>query len=374
MILVKLILLSLLLSYIHSIDNGVGLTPGMGYNTWNDYRCNIKADDIKGAADAMIRYGLDKIGYEYVNIDDCWQVSRLSNGTIIADPKNFPDGIKSVADYIHQKGLKVGIYSDRGDLTCQGRPGSLNYEKIDAATYAAWGVDYLKEDSCYASDNHQVAFSQYAKMRDSLNVTGRPIYFSLCGWNDWYSPVGKTLGNSWRIAGDCYDWPSVLKAIDTNAPLYPYADIGGWNDPDMLIGSSNKTAFKLTQIQSRMMFSLWSVMTAPLLIGSNIVDLSDWDLETYSNKDIIDVDQDVGGSQGKRIAGGNLNNNEKLIYAKVEECGKKNKQQIWERRDDGKLVNKELGVCLNVDQNSSYLIYEPCSISNNLYMLADKKN
>jgi alpha-galactosidase len=198
------------------------------------------------------------------------------------------------------------LYTDRGNLTCQGRPGSLGHEQIDADTYASWGVDYLKEDSCDASQDHQTAFDEYGKMRDSLNSTGRQIYFSLCGWNSWYAPEGATLGNSWRIAGDCNTWLNVLNAIDTNVNLAQYASPGSWNDPDMLIGTNPAAAAHLTQAQSRTMFSMWCVMAAPLLIGSSINDLPDFDLLTYSNTELIAVNQDPLGEQGTRILGGNL--------------------------------------------------------------------
>jgi len=291
---------------VQAINNGLGLLPPMGYNTWNDFECKVTAQNLMGAADAIVRQGLDKAGYVYVNLDDCWAVGRLPNGTVYADPKTFPKGMKPVSDYIHSKGLKFGIYTDRGTLTCQDRPGSQGFEIIDAQTYADWGVDYLKEDSCHASNDHNVAFKQYGQMRDGLNRTGRPIFFSLCGWADWYAPVGASLGNSWRISGDCTNWQSVLRAINTNAKLTLYARPGGWNDPDMLIGSSNTTAFHLLDYQSRTMFSLWSVMTAPLLIGSNIINLSPYDLATYSNSRVIAINQDALGLQGRRVAGGDL--------------------------------------------------------------------
>jgi alpha-galactosidase len=240
-------------------------------------------------------------------MDDCWAKSRASDGTVVADTTAFPNGIKYIADYVHNKGLKFGIYTDRGTKTCAGRPGSQGYEKKkDADTYASWGVDYLKEDSCNAPSDHDTAFQQYGTMRDALNATKREIYFSLCGWNSWYAPEGWTLGNSWRIAGDCNTWPNVLNAIDTNVPLTQYARPGGWNDPDMLLGSDTASAARLSPIQSRTMFSLWSVMTAPLLIGSNIRKLNAWDLATYSNTEVIAVNQDSAGRQGTRLAGGNL--------------------------------------------------------------------
>jgi len=210
--------------------------------------------------------------------------------------------------------MKFGIYTDRGTKTCAGRPGSFGFEKKDADTYASWGVDYLKEDSCNAADDHNTAFQEYGTMRDALNATGREIYFSLCGWNSWYAPPGWSLGNSWRIAGDCNTWPNVLNAIDTNVPLAQYARPGGWNDPDMLLGSDSAAAAHLSQAQSRTMFSLWSVMTAPLLIGSNIRGLNAWDLQTYSNAEVIAVNQDSDGKQGVRLAGNNLQGSGSSTY------------------------------------------------------------
>jgi len=307
---------------VHALENGLGLRPAMGYNTWNDYLCDVDANDIIESANALVAQGLDKVGYEYVNLDDCWAISRNEDGRIVADPQRFPNGIKAVADYVHSLGLKFGIYTDRGNWTCQRRPGSKNYEDIDAQTYASWGVDYLKEDSCYATQIHKEAFEEYGFMANALNSTSRPIYFSLCGWFPWYAPYGSTLGNSWRISDDCTDWSSVIKAIDTNAPLSQYAGPGGWNDPDMLIGSSNITAFTLTPIQSRTMFSMWSVMAAPLLIGSNIRNLSSWDLETYTNIEVIQVDQDTLGVQGNRLSGSDL-------HGKV--FGTKGGTNIWGR-------------------------------------------
>eukprot|EP01102_Stenamoeba_stenopodia_P008346 TRINITY_DN2398_c0_g2_i1.p1 TRINITY_DN2398_c0_g2~~TRINITY_DN2398_c0_g2_i1.p1 ORF type:complete len:422 (+),score=74.11 TRINITY_DN2398_c0_g2_i1:58-1323(+) len=298
----------------HALDNGLAQTPAMGYNTWYDYMCNFTAQDVYESADAIISQGLDKLGYIYVNMDDCWAQGRHLNGSVYPDPVAFPDGIKAVADYVHSLGLKFGIYTDRGLLTCAGRPGSFGFEEIDALTYAQWGVDFLKEDSCYAaSEAHEVAFAEYAKMRDALNATGRPIYFSLCGWRSWYSPVGYTLGNSWRISGDCDNWQDVLIAIDTSANLSMNAKPGGWNDPDILLGSDPVTAVYVTPDQSRAMFSMWSILAAPLLIGSNVRNLNAFDLETYSNAEVIAVDQDPAGVQGIRINGSDLNDGSSTV-------------------------------------------------------------
>ncbi|CAK0870251.1 unnamed protein product, partial [Prorocentrum cordatum] len=251
-------------------------------------RCGgVNARNIRRVADAFVAHGLHRFGYEYIGIDDCWAVSRnKTTGVIVEDPAAFPDGMKAVVDYVHSKGLKFGIYTDRGTSTCEGRPGSQGFEQVDARTYASWGVDLVKEDSCNAPTDHQEAFAQYALMRDALNATRRPIYFALCGWSDWYAPPGRHLGNSWRYGYDVNTWAGAWdNAISASSRLAPFAGPGGWNDPDALISE----------------FSLWAVMAAPLQIGSNIVNLSDYDLETYTNAEVIAVDQDKLGIQGKVV-------------------------------------------------------------------------
>jgi len=322
-----LLISALLVQATLAINNGVGLTPAMGYNTWNDFRCSgITAQHVQQVADKIVSLGLDAVGYEYVNIDDCWATSRGSDGRLVPDPTAFPNGMKVVADYVHSKGLKFGIYTDRGDKTCAGRPASGGHETIDAQTFADWGVDYLKEDSCNAPGDHQIAFNQYGSMRDALNKTGREIYFSLCGWNAWYAPQGWSLGNSWRIAGDCNEWPSVYNAIRTNEGLAKYARPGGWNDPDMLVGSSPQAAVHNTPAQARTQFSLWAAMAAPLLIGSNILNMSDFDLQTYSNKEVIAVDQDALGVQGSVVVNNCPTFVRALNVSDVPAC-----QQVWAR-------------------------------------------
>jgi alpha-galactosidase len=277
----------------------------MGYNTWYDFRCKINEADVKGAANALVHLGLDKLGYKYVNMDDCWAAGRFKNGTVYPNSTNFPSGIKALADYVHALGLKFGVYTDRGTKTCGGFPGSLGYEKIDAQTYASWGVDFLKEDSCNAVNDPTVAFPQYSRMRDALNATGRPILFSLCGWEDWYPPVGTSLGNMWRINHDGKNWTRVINNINTMASLSYCGGPGGWNDPDMLLGTSHSSWVSVTQDQSRSQFSLWSIMNAPLIIGSSILNLNAFDLQTYSNPLLISANQEAGVA-GRRIAGSQL--------------------------------------------------------------------
>ena len=296
-------------------------------------------------ADAFARLGLHKYGYEYINIDDCWATGRnKTTGAIIEDPKAFPEGMKAVADYVHSKGLKFGIYTDRGTATCVGRPGSQGYEKIDAETYASWGCDYLKEDSCNAPTDHETAFKQYGIMRDALNATGRHIFFALCGWSNWYAPVGKTLGNSWRYGYDVNNWQSAWgNSIDAATSVATYAGPGGWNDPDALIGTSPSAAVHMTKTQSRTQFSLWAVMAAPLIIGSNILNLSAYDLETYINTEVIGVNQDPLGIQGTVIYQNCSHDTEPILLPKVGSTGQRDRQglqiftvpdckQIWTRQ------------------------------------------
>jgi alpha-galactosidase len=286
--------------HVAGLDNGLGRLPPMGYNTWNDVECDGNtAENIHNVADAFINYGLDKLGYQYVNLDDCWTKQRDTNThRLIPDPQAFPEGIKPVANYVHARGLKFGIYTDRGSFTCAARPGSEGHEWVDAQTFADWGVDYVKEDSCNAPKDHDKAFEQYRIMRDALNATGRPIYFSLCGWKAWYAPVGAMLANSWRVALDVRSWESLWNAASINSRLAEFASPGAWNDPDMLLGNVRNSVLRLTPTQTRTQFSLWSIMAAPLIIGSSIPQLKSHELDTYRNTEVIAVDQDPLGIQG----------------------------------------------------------------------------
>lgn len=301
-----------------SLDNGLGLVPPMGYNTWNDLGCKqMSEDNVKAVADSMVSTGLLDAGYNYLNLDDCWMASnRDKAGRLQGDPTTFPSGIKSLADHVHSKGLKFGIYSDRGDQTCQGLPASLGSEKLDAQTFADWGVDYLKEDNCHSStgaNDQDQLFKEFGTMRDALNATGRPIFFSVCGggdnfpWSDlsYYAtdPRGaRALANAWRISSDVVEWQTCQAAYHTTNDLADFAGSGGINDPDMLLGSSTSAARTLSAARSRTQFNLWAILMAPLMIGANLRELNAYDIETYTNAEVISVNQDPLGKQGKRIA------------------------------------------------------------------------
>ena len=292
----KTFLLIVSLSYILSLDNGLGKTPQMGWNSWNKFACNINEKLIIDTIDALVDTGLAEAGYNYVNLDDCWQSGRDSNGRIIVD-KNFPNGIKALADYAHKKGLLFGLYSDAGYKTCAGRPGSLGYEEIDAETYAEWGVDYLKYDNCF-TDGTKPAI-RYPVMRDALLKQNRPIFYSMCEWGvDDPATWARPVGNSWRTTGDIVNsWSSMIDIIDQNNRWYEYAGPGGWNDPDMLeVGNGG-----MTVEEEKIHFGLWCLSKAPLLIGCDITKMSKDTFEILTNPEAISINQDPLGIQGRKI-------------------------------------------------------------------------
>ncbi|KAJ8771102.1 hypothetical protein K2173_023427 [Erythroxylum novogranatense] len=283
---------------IFQLNNGLARTPQMGWSSWNFFACNINETVIKETADALVSTGLADLGYVYVNIDDCWSARvRDLKGQLVPDPKTFPSGIKALSDYVHEKGLKLGIYSDAGVFTCQVRPGSLFHEKDDADLFASWGVDYLKYDNCYNLGIKPI--ERYPPMRDALNASGRRIFYSLCDWGvDDVPKWGRNVGNSWRISDDINDtWASMTAIADLNNKWAAYAGPGGWNDPDMLeVGNGG-----MTYQEYRGHFSIWALMKAPLVIGCDVRNITAEALEILTNKEVIAVDQDPLGVQGRRV-------------------------------------------------------------------------
>ena len=262
---------------------------------------------IRETVDIMVSNGFVTAGYKYLNLDDgIVELDRDANGDLVADLQGFPNGFKATSDYVHERGMLFGVYTDRGTTTCGGRAGALGHEAADAAFYARNGIDYVKEDSCNAVDDPTTGFHEYSLMRDALNATGRSIFFSLCGWHDWYSPVCAALGNSCRIGPDDINWHGVLRNIDDMAPLYSYAGPGGFNDPCLLLGTSSNGKQDVTDLQGRAQFTMWAMLAAPMLISSNIRNLTAYQTETYLSGEAIAVGQDVKGHQAQRVAGGNM--------------------------------------------------------------------
>ncbi|MCM4078028.1 glycoside hydrolase family 27 protein [Paractinoplanes hotanensis] len=304
-----------------ALDNGVGRTPPMGWNSWNTFFCNINESLIRGMADSMVTTGMRDAGYQYVVVDDCWMnPNRDSSGNLQADPTRFPSGMKALGDYIHSKGLKFGIYQAPLDKTCAqyfgnypGATGSQGHEAQDARQFAAWGVDYLKYDWCSPTGTINEQVATFAKMRDALASTGRPILYSINS-NSIHSKTGPQrdwgdVANIWRTTEDIQlvwktnqvnDYPmGVQNIIDVNVPLAGYAEPGGFNDPDMMeVGRGT-----LTDTEQRSHFAMWAVMAAPLIAGNDLRSMSAATQTILKNPRLIAINQDTLGRQGAQVAG-----------------------------------------------------------------------
>jgi alpha-galactosidase len=281
--------------------NGLAATPPMGWSSWNKFGCRVDETMIREMADAMASSGMKDAGYTYINIDDCWQGERDSNGNIQSDPKRFPD-MKALVDYVHAKGLKIGIYSSPGPRTCAGYEGSYGHEEQDARTYANWGFDYLKYDWCsagklYKPDEQRAVFQ---KMGLALQATGRPMVYSISqyGVADVWTWAAKTGANLWRTTGDIGDnWKAVEEiGFDQQLKLAPFAGPGRWNDPDMLeVGNGG-----MTTEEYRTHMSLWALLAAPLIAGNDLRAMSSDTAAILMNREVIAIDQDPLGKQGTR--------------------------------------------------------------------------
>jgi alpha-galactosidase len=315
---------------------GLAATPPMGWNNFNHFVDNFTHVTFEQAADAMVSSGLKAAGYEYINIDDSWdKTTRDAQGNLVVDPAKFPNGIKALADYVHARGLKLGIYADRGLMTCSKFPGSYGHEAADAALFASFDVDYVKVDNCYPNTGTTAALDRVAQLggtvdgitpsaryqaaqqvdytnwANALHAAGRPMLFSICAW--WFYNWEPTVGNMFRTTKDTKaNWTSFLATLDGNggdttrytdanfpAPgISKYAGPGHWNDPDMLeVGNAG-----LTDTEQRAQFSLWAIMAAPLILGNDLTNMSAATLATLSNAEVIAVDQDPLGKQGVPVS------------------------------------------------------------------------
>jgi alpha-galactosidase len=306
---------------------GLAPTPPMGWNSWNMFAGNINEQLIKGVAETLLSNGMQKAGYIYIVIDDCWEaMARDTMGNLVADPAKFPGGMKALGDFLHAKGFKFGIHNCAGTQTCAGFPGGRGHEFQDARTYASWGVDYLKYDWC----NHGTANAEetYKTMRDALHAAGRPVVFSLCEWGNNQPWLWATkVGHLWRTTGDirdCYDCQGVYDMgwkviLDKQVGLEKYAGPDHWNDPDMLeVGNKG-----LSLGESRAHFSLWCILAAPLMAGNDVRNMSKEVHDILTNSEVIAIDQDPLGKQGYRF---------------IENPGK----EIWVKE----LSNGEWAVCV----------------------------
>jgi len=280
----------------------VGATPPMGWNSWNNFGCSPSESLLKGVADTFVSSGMAAAGYQYVNIDDCWMSGRDGSGNLVADSGKFPGGIKSLADYVHGKGLKLGIYETPNTTTCAGKTGSKGHEAQDAKTFADWGIDYLKFDLC------QGPLSGLVTMHDALVATGRPIFYSV---NPYYGSGPNAMcvppscgidlvknSNMWRIQFDITNtWASFTGLIDFDKPLAQYAGPGHWNDPDML-----EVGRGMSADEDRSHFGMWAILAAPLIAGNDLAKMSATTKAILTNTDVIAVNQDPLGKQGTLVA------------------------------------------------------------------------
>ncbi len=340
----------------------IAKTPPMGWNSWNAFGLNINSKTVMDVADSMVAKGMANVGYEYIVIDDGWQIDRDENGKIVVNAERFPEGMKYLADYIHSKGLKFGLYTCCGTETCGGLPGSYGYEEIDMQTYADWGVDFIKSDWC--NTNGLSTRTQYKIMSDAIKTTGRPMILSLCEWGisqpwEWANGIGAM----WRTTNDiqdCWDclrdWGGMgwTRILELQVSLAQYAGPGHWNDPDMLeVGN-----WALNPTECRSHFSMWCMLAAPLIAGNNIATMNNTIRDILTAPEIIAVNQDSLGIQGTRIRNDNglqvwrkslsdssvavallnLTNKETTMYVTLRELGLKSGvmssvRDLWEQTD-----------------------------------------
>ena len=305
-----------------SQPKSLAATPPMGWNSWNMFAWNIHEDSIRQTANALASMGFRELGYEYVVIDDCWsrKGGRDSNGDLVPDPDKFPSGMKALTDYVHNKGFKIGIYSDAADLTCGSHPGSYGFEEQDAHLWASWGFDFLKYDYCHAPFDQETAIRRYTRMGEALRSTGRQFLFSLCEWGGrsphlWGRKVG---GQMWRVSGDVFDsWINIWIAdwktygigvdvsLDLAASLTDYGGPGGWNDLDMLVvglkgkGLVHGGGMSFLEYQTHM--SMWCMACSPLMIGCDVRKMEKDTAALLTNRDVLAINQDPLGKPAQRV-------------------------------------------------------------------------
>lgn len=379
------LLLSSLFASAQTPRNQLTPRPPMGWMTWNLFQGNINEQLIRETADAMVEGGFRDAGYEYIFIDDLWQGGRDRQNNIIPDPEKFPNGIKALADYVHSKGLKLGIYSDAAQLTCGGWTASLGFEEQDARTFASWGIDYLKYDYCNAPEDSATARHRYRTMANALQNSGRDIVLGICEWGqrqceEWCEEVG---GQLWRTSYDVRDmWKDIVKEggmgiidiVNVTAPLAKYVRPGQWPDMDMLVVGLNGTGgpssdlggVGCTQTEYQTQMSMWCMMASPLAMTNDLRKVSEEDRRILLNPEIIAINQDVLGKAAERkvmndnyqifvrpLADGShavalLNTSEKPLtltadFASLGFAGKYTVRDVWQHKDVARNASKWKG-------------------------------
>jgi len=361
-------------------DSLLAQTPPMGWNSWNFFEETVSEKILMEITDAMVADGMEQLGYQYIIIDDHWVGGRDEHNRLFPDKKRFPNGMKKLADYVHSKGMKLGIYSDAAEYTCGGVTASYNFEELDAKTFASWGIDYLKYDYCNAPEDVTTAFTRYKKMGDALKKTGRPIIYAICEWGQrkpwlWAKAAG---GNLWRTTWDSRDvWQSadnnltgIMEIFDQQEGLEQYAGPGGWNDPDLLMvglngkgkSSSVNGRFKgCSFTEYRTHFALWCMIAAPLILNSDLRTIDKNTLTLVTNSELLQINQDKLGRQAATILKrGNIQVLKKeLSGGNIAIC-------IFNRSDTATVVSLDLKKDLN--------IWAPFSTVRNVFDLRTENN
>ena len=390
--LARALALALLCATPQAIDNGLGQTPGLGWNsdycigcgsgsapvephTLNGYQNEAY---VRSIADFIAASGLSKLGYLYVNMDASWDLPArdAATGDLQPDPALWPSGLAATVDYVHSKGLGFGLYGDRGSMDCAKNPGQLGHEAQDAAFFARTKIDWFKSDSCYASANASVAFAEYAAMRDALNATGRAIWFALCGWEPMYAPVGRSLGNSWRIGEDTGGgWANVMSNVQAMLSLGRFAGPGGWNDMSLLLlPGMGSGANLISNERHRSQFALHCVFAANMLMTGNLSAAPQYVLETWGNAEAVAVNQDPVYEPFLVLphSARPLGSAAAYTQARMAECGGEPDLQRWNFSTAGSppgfppdfFVNAGAAgslLCLNVEACGATIIYDACT-------------
>lgn len=375
----------LLPSSIVALDNGVGRTPGLGWNS--DYCANCVGYDPVSMKTKLQGYqneqflqhialflntsGMQALGYRYVNSDAGWDLlNRSSDGNLQVDPSLWPSGFNVTVDYIHNLNLGIGLYGDRGTLDCSGRPGNLGHEVQDAKFYASLNIDWYKSDSCYASADPTTAIQEYSVMRDALNATNRTIWFALCGWEGWYASLGgKSLGNSWRIGPDTGGgWSKVMTNINTVLTIGQYpgqsSNGGAWADMCLLLlpGMGSGSDY-MTPERHRSQFNMHCIFAANMLTTGNLSTIDPYAFETWTNPEAVAINQDPHYVPFVIVPSDSITGTSSYTYASLAECGGEPTYQIWEFNQPMTefLSNSASGLCLNVDNCQTDIIYDGCT-------------
>ncbi|XP_065194556.1 uncharacterized protein LOC135825853 [Sycon ciliatum] len=350
----------------HVIGDGVALTPPMGWNSWNHFRCGLNEELIRSTADLLASSGLQKAGYVYVNLDDCWQHSRTPEGVIVQDETKFPNFTGMIA-YIKSKGLMFGLYTDRGTYTCQHRPGSYSHEMIDAKTYAAWGVDYVKNDDCNVPKGGN-ADTDYGHMFEGIHASGRPMVHSVKG----SEPIANAhnVSNMRRVGHDIGDnFGSMLSLVmqGEKQNLSQYAHPGFWNDLDMLeIGNGGMT---LEEYKTHMAF--WCILKAPLLLGNDLTKMTADILAILTNAEVLAINQDPMGVQGKMVHQEFTNSTKSPRDVVAVKCSSSVTQQWVYDKTNMTIMNKGIGLCIDCHQGRGQVMAMPCDGSSKQQWVLD---